>query len=614
MKNQLDQLKKEGKLTPYLYKISKDRLQVLPIKMQSEIVKEAAEMSKLGINSSEDHKTFFYIIRHARQLSKELSGYNLHISKLSELSHLIFVNRQNFPVDTIFNFYKATAIALNKMQIPIKKLAYPQGDGVAYIQESRDIQKWMQAMREIYALGQSLEYDIATAFKAVTADWDKMEKKDFKNWMSFYEENAQNKYKTAQENKYYQFGPGAMIPIDHLRAKLPNGPDMSQYDRNEVMVQHQQQTAQKDLEVKKKEEIKKKIKAIISRLNAAERLATDPEVQKDLQQCLDVGVPKWLEELQRVKRLVQLAPIKSYNSSILEDLVIKQANILQHQGFPKAAHQMRILAQNPVAETAPTANTVAPMASTTDGIIQKSDSEDGEDALDELVDGMNSDDAGDANDIQDVDNDPLAAITVMAQAAHETQEPATLEVEEPVAEQSPTAETKMDAKTDALFESALSQVTIKDVILRLETLANLFRTREIPRQLAIIDLMMDKLNISAFFPSLAEASSKSLESNQYALTRVEDILSKLRGSVETPKHMELDLTGKGTGPIKPIPENIDNESVRSGLAKQDEMEKARKERRKTEDLTPQTQPETSQEAVTNIPEELAQPAAVVPTR
>jgi hypothetical protein len=129
--------------------------------------------------------------------------------------------------------------------------------------------------------------------------------------------------------------------------------------------------------------------------------------------------------------------------------------------------------------------------------------------------------------------------------------------------------------------------------------------------------MMDKLNISAFFPSLAEASSKSLESNQYALTRVEDILSKLRGSVETPKHMELDLTGKGTGPMKPIPENINNEAVQQNLAKQTEMERAKKDRRKAEEDAEAAKPiAPPQEGaptpeVANVPEELAQPANVV---
>lgn len=620
MNQELEKLYKAGQLTPYLYQTSKSRMQVLPVEMQADLVKEASNMSKLGINSPEDHKTFFYILRHARQLSKELTGHNLHISKLSELANLIFTNREKLPINTIFNFYRATAVALNKMQIPIKKLAYPQGDGMAPIEETRDVQKWMQAMRDVYALGQSPGYDISKAFKEITANWDKMEQKDFKSWMSFYEENAHNKYKTAQDGKYYQFGPGTMIPMDHLRAKLPSAPDMAQYDRNEAIVQHQAQQQQQELETKKREDIKKKIKAIISRLNAAERLATDPEVQKDLQKCLDVGVPKWLEELQRVKRLVQLAPIKSSNSTILEDLIIRQANILQHKGFPKTAQQMRILAQEPPSlPTAadpggmpePPAGGAPEMSMTPPPDLGGGGEDDGKDAIDELIEGMNND-SSDTNDVEDMEDDPLASITVMAQAVEPQADPAAIEVEEEP-QVAPETTPESGQASDA-FEAALANVTITDVINRLEALANIFRNREISRELAIVDLMMDRLGIATYFPSLAEANSKSLESNQYALTRIEDILSKLRGSVETPGGHKVELAGPAQ-PTQPVPEGANPETVKQNLAEQELADKARKERRKEIAEQKETaQPAPAAGPVTNVPEELAQPAAVVPTR
>ncbi|HVI40986.1 MAG TPA: hypothetical protein VM577_10020, partial [Anaerovoracaceae bacterium] len=571
--------------------------------------------------SEEDHKIFFYILQHSGKIAKDLAKCKLTPADLAKVSNIIFINRSQIPINSIFNFYKAAEYALNKIQIPIKKTAYPQGDGFGFTEATHNVQKWVNAMREIYALAQQPGHDIGASFNKVTSDWDKMERKDFKHWMSFYEENAQNKYKTAADAEYYQAAPGVMIPMEHLRAKLPTGPDMTQFDRQNAAETAAQQ--KQEIEAKKREEIKKKLKAIISRLNSAERLATDPEVQKDLQHCLDIGVPKWLEELQRVKRLIQLAPMRSSASPILEDIIIRQANILAKQGHPKAAKEMRKLAQAP-APPGPAVDPGAPPGMNPPQAMPSGPAggDDGKEALDELVEGMNfSDDEGDTNDIEDMEDDPLAAITVMAQAAPDApapaEPPAKAGPEPAIDVNEPAASTPMDSKTDTLFETALSGVTIHDVVGRLETLANLFRTREIPRQLAIIDLMMDKLNISAFFPSLAEASSKSLESNQYALTRVEDVLSKLRGSIETPKHMELDLTGKGNGlPSKPLPAQIDTESVRQGLAVQEQQDKARKERRKAEDdatAAQAAQPAApAGEVVTNAPEELAQPANIVP--
>ena len=92
---------------------------------------------------------------------------------------------------------------------------------------------------------------------------------------------------------------------------------------------------------------------------------------------------------------------------------------------------------------------------------------------------------------------------------------------------------------DSLIEKALANVTVKDIISKLEELAGIFKNREISRQLAVIDLMMDAVGIAAFFPNLAEATNKSLESNQYTLTRVEDILAKLRGSEALPEKIKL---------------------------------------------------------------------------
>lgn len=78
-----------------------------------------------------------------------------------------------------------------------------------------------------------------------------------------------------------------------------------------------------------------------------------------------------------------------------------------------------------------------------------------------------------------------------------------------------------------VLERALANIKLSDVITRMQALSRVFKNREIARQLSIIDIMLDKLGISGFFPSLAEATRSALESNQYCQTRVEEVLSKL---------------------------------------------------------------------------------------
>ena len=81
--------------------------------------------------------------------------------------------------------------------------------------------------------------------------------------------------------------------------------------------------------------------------------------------------------------------------------------------------------------------------------------------------------------------------------------------------------------------------------------------------------MLNELDLASMFPSLSEAVNKSLESNNYCLTRIEDIISKLRGTLNS---TTIDLTGSNT-------EN-ENNPIKDKLQEDLDKDKARKEKRK----------------------------------
>ena len=87
--------------------------------------------------------------------------------------------------------------------------------------------------------------------------------------------------------------------------------------------------------------------------------------------------------------------------------------------------------------------------------------------------------------------------------------------------------------------------------------------------------MLDSLGLATFFPSLSEAQNKSLEANNYVSTRVDDILSKLRGSMSA---KEIDLQGKNTPPP-----SAEVEGIKKVLKTQDDKEAARKQMRKDQE-------------------------------
>lgn len=127
-----------------------------------------------------------------------------------------------------------------------------------------------------------------------------------------------------------------------------------------------------------------------------------------------------------------------------------------------------------------------------------------------------------------------------------------------------------DSKMDAMF----ANVTIADIVAELEDLAKIFKVREIPRKLSKVDMMLNGKGISSYFPQLSEAQNKALESNNYISTRVEDILSKLRGSMAT---KDVDLKGG------PHAESSEVSGIKDKLEQDQAKEKQRKQMRKEQE-------------------------------
>ena len=125
---------------------------------------------------------------------------------------------------------------------------------------------------------------------------------------------------------------------------------------------------------------------------------------------------------------------------------------------------------------------------------------------------------------------------------------------------------------DRIIDSALANVTVNDVVAKLEDIAKIFKTREIPRQLAMVDMMLDSLNLASMFPTLSEAINKSLESNNYVSTRLDDIIARLRGAMVS---KEVDLKGGSNAPRAG--------SVAKNLQDQADKDEARKKMRKDQE-------------------------------
>ncbi len=144
-----------------------------------------------------------------------------------------------------------------------------------------------------------------------------------------------------------------------------------------------------------------------------------------------------------------------------------------------------------------------------------------------------------------------------------------------------TSELEISKDFDKKMDAAFANITVADVVSKLEDLAKIFKTREVPRQLGVVDMMLDSLGLASFFPALSEAHNKSLESNNYISTRIDEVLSKLRGSMTANK---IDL--KGELPNEHIPAEI-----KEKLQSDENKDLARKQNKKELELNSKPTPQ-----------------------
>jgi hypothetical protein len=546
-------------------------------------------MKSIGVASDNDFKDFYFVSIHIKSIAEDLLNKKLNNELLAKLATSVYQNRDKYPINNIINFYIAVEKSCNENMITIKKIAYPQGTEAIYIHPPYNIPNWIQAMKAIYIHanhGISMDH----AFDLVTEKWDKMSKQDFKNWMAFYQQDGHKAYKKA--SSYLEVGNGAYLPVDinDLRGQIPGIPsripDMSQYDAavaQDAQLKKKQEAVRENEE---KEELKRQVKALIGRLNSAERIATSKGIDKVLGPVYET----WLKALHDLKREIQIAPLRNVKSSLLEDLMIRKANQLIYAGYNVPGRMILKLAQMapPPLEQKPEEGKEKPEIKTEE---KKPSSDLPEAPVEELtmppLEMGNMDEMGEMNesagsewieeflqglsgiveDVEDVEDEDNAEadddlyvdeddLVVTAQAVPPAPSP-----EKNI---NPGAATPLTE-----IEKALATVTVHDVIDKLESLSNLFKNREISRQLSLVDMMMDSLGIASYFPNLAEATQRSLDANQYMLTRVEDVLAKLRGTVETSQ--KIDLHGDVPPPAA---------TNGGGVAQQLDVDSAKEEERK----------------------------------
>jgi len=542
-------------------------------------------------------------------------------------------------IEALIRFFDETGIdyekfnreSVPKLQIDFapKKKAYPNNETYVYIPGQHDVQKWLQAVREIYQAEHNGEYR-QNAIRKITANWNRAETYDFLNWIKFYEAGDHMKYKFAA---WYESPDVSNYYLPNKQNPAPEKAPAQNFD-------FAKEKAQQDSE--RRDLIEKQRSKIISRLDSAEKLLRSPDGHVFSGQEFE----SLLEAIYDLKKKIQTVNKISTSTRIYQDMIVRQANILNRGGFKKASNVLYALADDPnIAPPVPPAAGPTEPSGAPSGIpsggsgmpevplgegVDENQPDPGEitsPALVGFLKGIEGDKSAIEDELESEDNlevsdqeDDLLVSEAQAVAPDEpittetapaplnptpapTPKPLATDTEEEPLEVSeediePKPEDVEKSNFNSRMDQVLSGVAVTDVIAELEDLDKIFKTREIPRRLGKVDMMLDSLGLVSFFPTLSEATNKSLEANNYIASRIEDILSKLRGTLAT---KDVDLKGEDTI------ERPDMAGIKGKLQEDQDKEKARKQMRKDQE-TAELESKTQEAPEVEIEEDLAPPA------
>jgi hypothetical protein len=537
------------------------------------------------------------------------------------------------------------------------KQAFPMLSDSMSTKPIYNLSRWMESMKNVY-IKMHFGINKNSAIDSITADWNPIEKLDFINWMKYYESGDFKKYKKAQNASYY-INEDTNYFLPNPKQNIPN-PLRTVSDQISNAPQEAANAAAKQKsEEEKRQTIEDLRRKILGRLNSAEKLLSSQQGHM----FAGGDFERLLSAIFELKKQIQIVnKISTASLQTVVDLIIRQANILQKEGFTDASSFMVKLAQQtpgdmsinlgdipaggsqpqgggsipnntPDILQAPPPGTVKDKGITEDSAVGKFIDNLEDAGITETPDEEKTDQAqvDDINEVE-IDNDVLMDqeiipegkndLVVEAQAIPpDAPDPKPdLKTDQPKPEAPGITPENVDKppsveapKTDidTILDSAFANLTVQDVINKLEQVNNIFRTREIARQLAVCDLMLSRLGLAQFFPQLGESINKSLDSGQYALVRIDEILSKLRGSVKS-KNIDLEGDNQKTPPGA--------QAIKSNLEQMDQKEKQRKEVKKQlqdqTDMEKATKPEGTVEnpqgELAAQPIEVENPAPVSP--
>ena len=98
---------------------------------------------------------------------------------------------------------------------------------------------------------------------------------------------------------------------------------------------------------------------------------------------------------------------------------------------------------------------------------------------------------------------------------------------------------------------------VEEVIKKLEGISKELKMRTLIREIAKSDIMLSEIGLASYFPEIAESLARLIEGYSYASNRMEDAISKLRGSGKKPQaEVKRETAPLPTAPVATQPGKV----------------------------------------------------------
>lgn len=466
------------------------------------IKKDNLKFKNANIENEKQRNLFLYIEHFMDELCKEFGHKPENIGQIVLEAYNNLKNNENV---NLLDIRKSVYDSL-KSKI---KLAYPNISGI-YGQNSkpeRNIEKWIKSLSFIYSEMQKGKSK-TELIKEITKEWPAMEKLDFETWLRYYWNGDHEKY-NIQKN-------AALFDIPQ-RPQMPEyKPEITEEMQVKPIVGRPKIT-ERTLEQDKQ--------ALISRLDSAIKILRKfvNVWPQDVWQRLS----EMLFDLQR-----EVLPLKT--KATMVDCIIKTANKLQKEGFDEGAYELYKVADAPPVSDIASKIEKALSGKKYEEADKKEPEGDISSALEQPAFEVSE------SELPGMPQEPAppALDTMVPQETMPQQDtaiPAELGKDLPAPAAPPMPPMSEEIKEKPMNGEnpfADKNITVKDVVESLQTIAKQINEREFVRSLTKIDLMLDSLNMASFFPELGESLGRALDMTNYISPRLEKIINKLSGSLK----------------------------------------------------------------------------------